>query len=335
MCAGVRDAGLLLGRSIVQLNGAVIKRLAFDMKQELTTWNAGFEPTFNDRFQFMVKVYPARFLIFRERRQILEHLAMIAPNNRVFDKQVILIQINVWNLNPCCFTYLHADELLRVLSNLLDNAILASTNGGDIRLSHCLKEETAIIRIQDHGRGISDDVLRRIGEKGFTSRETEKENGTGLGVYSAKKRLEGLGGSISYQSQLGVGTTVSISFPATVVIKSISADLVMIDDENMNRLVWKFRATELGKKVQFFASIEEFIESEPLIARETPIFLDSDLGGGVKGEDFAPTLKAHGFKHVFLATSHVHLHGKTLTGISDVIDKSFDRAVELIERLQS
>ena len=65
------------------------------------------------------------------------------------------------------------------------------------------------------------------------------------------------------------------------------------------------------------------------LPHDTPIFLDSRLDDGVRGETFAPLLRAAGFKRIFLSTSDVELHQTQLPGIDGVIDKNFDLALEI------
>ncbi len=71
--------------------------------------------------------------------------------------------------------------------------------------------ETLAIEVQDRGPGIARDVLRRIGDPFFTTKEPGK--GMGLGVFLARSVIERLGGSIEYQSITGRGARAIVRLP--------------------------------------------------------------------------------------------------------------------------
>ena len=66
-----------------------------------------------------------------------------------------------------------------------------------------------IITIEDNGKGINKESLKRIGEPFFTT----KEKGTGLGVKLSNEIIELHNGSIKYSSKEKIGTTVKITLP--------------------------------------------------------------------------------------------------------------------------
>ena len=65
--------------------------------------------------------------------------------------------------------------------------------------------------IQDRGEGMTPDVLRRLREPFFTTKDPGQ--GMGLGVFLAHSTIERLGGRLTYKSEPGVGTTATISLP--------------------------------------------------------------------------------------------------------------------------
>lgn len=82
--------------------------------------------------------------------------------------------------------------------------------GGEVQISlgkgdanHC------VILVKDHGLGIPEELLPRLGEPFYSL----KEKGTGLGVMICHKILKQHHGSITYQSKLKEGTTVEIKLP--------------------------------------------------------------------------------------------------------------------------
>ena len=100
-------------------------------------------------------------------------------------------------------------ELKEVLVNLLENARLAGTKGTRVTISARQGEDASavVLVVTDDGSGISDDVLPRIFEPQFSTRS----KGTGLGLAIVQRVVTAWGGSISVESELGVGTTVTVT----------------------------------------------------------------------------------------------------------------------------
>ncbi len=102
-------------------------------------------------------------------------------------------------------------ELGRVLSNIMENAIEATTSKvANINIDCSVDQNFFIIRIQDNGPGIPKEILTRLGSKGVTF---GKSNGNGLGVFHAKEFMESSGGKFQILSELGIGTTVQLTMP--------------------------------------------------------------------------------------------------------------------------
>jgi signal transduction histidine kinase len=103
-------------------------------------------------------------------------------------------------------------RLKEALINLVSNAIEATPAGGrvDIRIKNGGADAT--MEVRDTGRGISPEVLARLGTSFFTTRA----NGTGLGVVLAQGVIAQHGGKLEYQSVVGKGTTAIITLPCRV-----------------------------------------------------------------------------------------------------------------------
>jgi PAS domain S-box-containing protein len=101
------------------------------------------------------------------------------------------------------------DQLKRVLLNVVNNAFEAMEGGGgELLVATRRQGDTVVVTIRDQGPGVED--VERIFEPHYTT----KVKGTGLGLAIARQIVEEHGGSITVESQLGVGTTVSIGIPA-------------------------------------------------------------------------------------------------------------------------
>jgi len=134
-------------------------------------------------------------------------------------------------------------ELKEVLLNLLLNALDAMPSGGMLTITtRALNEEgsqPAIeLQVQDSGVGMPDDVRLRAFDPFFTTKE---EHGTGLGLAVSYGIIRRHGGTIDCQSQLGRGTSFTLTLPVNAPTGSIRAEqaavkprvLVADDDERM------------------------------------------------------------------------------------------------------
>lgn len=99
-------------------------------------------------------------------------------------------------------------NLVQVLINLLDNAAEAMNGRGEIILETVITDIHTVLKIQDKGKGFDHDVLHRIGEP-FN---TNKENGTGLGLYSSILFMQSVAGEIKISNH-SHGAEVSLFFP--------------------------------------------------------------------------------------------------------------------------
>jgi signal transduction histidine kinase len=102
-------------------------------------------------------------------------------------------------------------RLLRVLTNLLDNAIRHSPAGGTVKLSTRQDGGTVIISVEDEGEGVAAEMLPRLFDK-FA--HDPRAGGTGLGLYFCRITIEQWGGGIGYEPCLPAGSRFWIRLPA-------------------------------------------------------------------------------------------------------------------------
>lgn len=106
------------------------------------------------------------------------------------------------------------ESLLRhILVNLLTNAIKYSLVGGTVLFELIAQEKTVSFRIQDQGIGISKEDQKQLFEPFYRANNVEKIPGTGLGLTIVKKCAITHGGDILLESEVGVGTTVTVTLP--------------------------------------------------------------------------------------------------------------------------
>lgn len=195
--------------------------------------------------------------------------------------------------------------LFRIVSNLLQNSLDAIQSGGVIKISLRSSETHAIITVEDDGPGIPPDVLGRLGTRGATF---GKRDGSGLGLWHAKSTVDSWGGRLEIESELGKGTTVRLILPRAdepdAAPAGGPASAVLIDDDPLVRMNWSVAAKRAEKTLKAYPDTSSFIKEAEGLPRNTPIYLDSDLGEGVRGEDKARELAALGFTELYLETGH-------------------------------
>ncbi len=112
--------------------------------------------------------------------------------------------------------YCSAQELNQVFLNLIVNAAQAmSSSGGnglgEIIVSTATEEPWVVIKISDNGSGMPKEILSRIFEPFYTTKDVGK--GTGLGLSIGYDIIQKHHGELSVESELGVGTTFTIKLP--------------------------------------------------------------------------------------------------------------------------
>ena len=90
----------------------------------------------------------------------------------------------------------------QVVMNLLSNAVDAVSSNGRIEIKVSTDKNKITILFSDNGHGIKNDCIDKI----FKAFYTEKENGTGLGLFSVKRIVESLKGNITVESEAGKGS---------------------------------------------------------------------------------------------------------------------------------
>lgn len=109
---------------------------------------------------------------------------------------------------------LPSEMLVTIMGNLIDNAFEAMNESDDFDTQKELlfgiysRQGAVLITTDDTGKGISQKDLEHIFENGYST----KGDGRGTGLYQVKTLVEGLGGTITVESQEGVGTSFSVSF---------------------------------------------------------------------------------------------------------------------------
>jgi signal transduction histidine kinase len=132
-------------------------------------------------------------------------------------------------------------QLEQIVMNLAVNARDAMQGRGRLAIRVRAEAKTVAIDVADTGSGMSPEVVARIFEPYFTTKEIGK--GTGLGLATVHGIVEHAGGRIAVASEPGVGTTFHISMPKTTLasesmtgeIRAIRGTVLLVDDDDAVR----------------------------------------------------------------------------------------------------
>ncbi len=107
------------------------------------------------------------------------------------------------------------EQLLILTNNLIDNAIKASRQEDEIRISAYSEEAAIVIEVEDHGTGIEEEQLSHIKEAFYRIDKVRSRaaGGAGLGLAICERIIQIHHADMSFISEQGVGTIVKLSFP--------------------------------------------------------------------------------------------------------------------------
>ena len=178
----------------------------------------------------------------QEKTNLLESLNMIKQNIEYMNKIVLDLQDFAKPLNPCPeetnlekmiqellirngvpakiqteakiesdVRIIKADSayMKRILGNLVSNAVQAMPDRGKLAVQAYREKTAVVITVQDTGVGISEDAREKL----FTPLFTTKAKGQGFGLAVVKRLTEALGGTVTFESQEGKGTTFTLILP--------------------------------------------------------------------------------------------------------------------------
>ena len=145
-----------------------------------------------------------------------------ADVNTVLEQVVAMVR-RQGALNVVTVTEIYADDLpmvemdvpriKQVFLNIINNAVYAMKDGGSLTIRTTLGTGTAHIAFEDTGPGIPAEILARIFDPFFTTKP--EVSGTGLGLSVSLGIVQSHGGTIDVKSELGTGTTFTVTLPLT------------------------------------------------------------------------------------------------------------------------
>ncbi len=125
------------------------------------------------------------------------------------------ITFNIETIEPVCFDFT-PDAFEKIILNLLSNAIKYTKPGGAISISATRYENNRYqIQVSDTGIGIAKDKLEKVFERfnRVMDENSEQVTGSGIGLALVKSLVESHDGSVKLESELGQGTTITVTLP--------------------------------------------------------------------------------------------------------------------------
>lgn len=137
--------------------------------------------------------------------------SLLAELRRVIEPQMARynLQFKVYDNSGGASLMIDHKALCGALINLLENAIQASSMGGNVTLTCDLDIDAAILTVSDDGSGIEVDIQERLFEPFYTTR-TE---GTGLGLAIVRGVIQSMGGNVQVNSLPNIGSEFIIRLP--------------------------------------------------------------------------------------------------------------------------
>lgn len=150
---------------------------------------------------------------------LVDEAVELAQPAAIRKRQAITVDKQCERLGVVC----DRERVLRVLANLIDNAIKYTPEGGSIHITMAPRERAACFSVTDTGIGMSQADLRRVFEPYFRA-APRACTGTGLGLFIAKGIVESHGGRLWVQSEVGVGSSFHFTLPLSREGRKVAAD---------------------------------------------------------------------------------------------------------------
>jgi PAS domain S-box-containing protein len=212
-------------------------------------------------------------------------------------------------------------QIRQALTNVILNAREAMSEGGKVlilaenvkilaeagdALPATREERYVKVTIQDHGRGIPNDLLEKVFDPYFSTKDRGSDKGMGFGLAIAHSTITRHGGLIEVKSEAGVGTTVDIHLPASPktpdaqdmqtaqTIRRLGRILVLDDDQMMLACI-KMLGERIGYEVQGAKTGEEAVQMYLEAYQQDKFFdlviLDLTVKDGMGGKETISLLR--------------------------------------------
>ena len=227
--------------------------------------------------------------------------------------------------NAASILTIDATRVRQILDNLLSNAVKFTPVGGSVRLTASAGTDELTFEVKDSGIGIPAESHAKVfGTFERFHESADGQPGTGLGLALTKSLVELHGGTITFESSVGVGTTFIVRLPGSVPRALTGARLLLVEDNRRDADLVVALAERHGVAVDVVRSVYEALS---LIEREIPagIVLDLSLPDG-RGEIILQTLRDRNLRIPALVVTALDEEADADLGVDDHIRKPIDAA---------
>ncbi len=248
------------------------------------------------------------------------------------DENHIELDSEITDAGFAAFAKCDSNQIKRILSNLINNAVEAFDSGerGHITVTLDATKSNVEIAVIDNGAGIPPEHLAKI-LKGTGN--TTKESGNGIGLMHAKEMIESWGGDFVLTSKVGEGTKVTLSLPpakapdwfVSEIRVSSDVSIGILDDYDSVHDAWKQRLSEVSKDLQIyhFGTSQSFIDWYQSQVKPVQVFSDYELlGDTMTGLEVLEKLELG--KNALLVTSHYEN--------PDILERCQKRGIRLLPK---
>ena len=193
----IKASAEILTKEIAQSRPEIMSEMAGFISSEVDRVN-GLISRFLD-FARPLQIHPIQAELRKMTDALARHYGELARDRNV------TLSVHV----PSISFFFDPELLLVATSNLVQNALQASSPGQEVAVDAEVSGEFVLISVRDHGEGIQSQHLESIFNPFFTT----KPQGVGLGLAVVSKIVDEHGGKISVRSQFGDGTIFSIQLP--------------------------------------------------------------------------------------------------------------------------
>jgi signal transduction histidine kinase len=158
---------------------------------------------------------PSGGIGLRRKRHTYKHITMVIrrlASSKLNKKRKIKLSLNLDKTTRDQTIQVDIESVRRIVQNLIDNAVRATTRTQTIFVAVAINAENLIVRVRDNGRGMTPEESAKVFSRTRVTTKTDSEN-HGHGTQSIFSRLDAHYGNLSYKSNIGKGTSVTITIP--------------------------------------------------------------------------------------------------------------------------
>lgn len=200
------------------------------------------------------------------------------------------------DIEPNVLVSADVDRLMQMMHNLLSNAVKYSPNADKVVVRVGTDERGALVEVQDFGLGIPEEAKQKLFTKFYRVDNSDRRQigGTGLGLSIVKEIVDSHHGEISFESELGRGSTFRVRLKTYRSTEIGGKAVILEDDDNLSKLIavafekLKVPTVRLRSAEDAVLSLRETDGAPPLLC-----IVDIQLSGKLSGWEFIAELLRH------------------------------------------